>query len=291
MRRLGKTSIKFLRKNINNINMKIYPIDGNINMNIKELEPKKIFHKQLDYNLNKFQSYLFVDDYSVWRKETGKIKKQYWSNDCFLENAEIPRLSEVFYFLFYIFERVPTPEEFFYGYLDVYCNIIDQHTFEFLPEFEPKYGERRKPLPPKETLYLNTLKCRITNSYPSFLREVGCLLMLLELNTSDELQFYYDFNDDINNDSDICCIKNNIKISISLFNNTGISIKKRLEKEKNNSKKHNTFKIIVLANFINKNNFKRNLQRYGSIELYNLESIKKIISIAKNSNNGYYVIG
>ena len=178
IRRLGNTSIKFLRKNINNINMKIYSKDGNINMIIKELGINKTFHKQLDYDISKFQSYLFLDDYSIWHNKTNKNKSKFWSYDCFLENAEIPRFSEIFYFLFYVFERVPTPKEFFYGYLDIYCNIIDKHTFEFLPEFEPICGERGKPLPPKETLYLNTLKCRNTNSNTSIFREVGCRFVL-----------------------------------------------------------------------------------------------------------------
>ena len=113
--------------------------------------------------------------------------------------------------------------------------------------------------------------------------------MLIEYNNKD-MEFFYSLKRDISWDTDISCIKNNNEISIALFNNTGISMKKRLEKEESAFNKNNGFKIILLANFFSNDKKHKNIQNYGSIELYNANCINQLVSIVENNESGYYVV-
>ena len=278
--------INLFRTSVNKFNISILNNYGFLTMKFENSNGIKI-QKEISYDFNKLTQDLIKDEYGPWKNMTDKFKDKYFSHDSFLENAEIPKFSEVFYFMFFILERIPSPEEFYLAYLELYCKVHqDNSTFHFLPQFEPKTGERGKKLPPKENLYLNSLKCRITRAYPSFIREVGCLFNLFEQNNIGA-NFKYNLNSDIHKDSDIVCVYEGNEISISLYNNTSSSLKKRLEKEQNAALHNCDFKIALLANL----SMNKNTKNYGSIALYDLNAIYNIFEIIKNNRKGYFIIG
>ena len=286
---LSQKLINYFRCCGENLNITYHIEKGKLFFKIKNIKTNQTYIKKINYTEQELTTYLFKDDYKRWKNMTDKLKESYFSHDSFLENAEIPPFSRVFYYLFYSFERIPSPEEFFDGYVSCYCQKHkDGETFHFRPEFKPKRGERGKALPPEETLYLNSLKCRITRAYPSFIREVACCLMLSEYSDND-IDIGYNLNKDIFSDTDLIAINKTLSstVSISLYNNSSMSVKKRIEKEQNNCSKQ-SFKIAVLANLFGT---EKNVKSYGSIELYDYQTIKTIINIINSYDKGYFVVG
>lgn len=290
--KLDKRSIAFVRKCFYYMDICIQNENGKPVILLKNPAIDAMSKRELHMDFHSFTEKLKTEDrYGNWQRETGRIKRKYWSRECFLEKAEIPTFSRLFYFLIFAFKRVPEPEEFFQAYLDCFCTT-DGTTFSFLPQFEPTCGERGTALPKKETLYCNTLKCRITNCYPSFLREVGLLFDLLR-KENGSYRVSYILNYDIHKDSDLVIIDgSNNYVSVSLYNNTSDSLVKRLEKNLHNQNKKGWYrlKVSMLYNFRPDQNHPKNSTRYGSIDLYDQNVTAKLLQLIQGNQIGIQIL-
>ncbi len=257
-----------------NFNISIYRQDGKLiirgTKNFKE------------FNLNDEKFLECAQKYQEWENNTKQFRiSGLWNPHSFLENADIPPFSKTFYSLCFHLGTIPDPEQFFKSYFEWNCEDHGDGTFDF--KWAITRGEHGKPLPPKDTLYINALKHRITRCYPSLFREVHALY---KLSKDPQIDFEYQWEQDVYNDSDLLAFYKNRTSSISLYNKSSSSSQKRDEKEARHDSGAFDQKIKILADFKGHTN----TERIGSLDVYGDKVLKDAINLILEGDNGCYVL-
>lgn len=235
-----------------------------------------------EFNLNEEMFLKCAQKYAVWENNTKQFRiSGLWNPRSFLENADIPPFSKTFYSLCFHLGTIPDPEQFFNSYFQWNCEDHGDGTFDF--KWPITRGEHGKALPPKDTLYVNALKHRITRCYPSLFREVHALY---ELSKDPKINFEYQWEQDVYNDTDLLAFYKGRITSISLYNKSLSSSQKRNEKESRHDSGVFNQKIKILADFKGHTNTKR----IGSLDVYGDKILKDTIDLIIKEEDGCYVL-
>lgn len=138
--------------------------------------------KALNLDINKIHEQLESIGYTC--PYTSVDKWDYY--DEALENYGIPFMNFVYYYELYKLQRIPTFEEFYKGYLNIYCDPIGNGKYKIKPFFD---GDSNFSFTEKQ------LMGRVFRSYNSFHREVE---LLYQLAAYDGVHIKYCFQDDMN---------------------------------------------------------------------------------------------
>lgn len=114
---------------------------------------------------------------------TRETKDEYYSEK--IENHKLPYMNFIYYYELFKLGRIPTFEEFYKGYLTIYCNKLSDGTYTVkncFDESDFSFTEKH-------------LIGRVFRSYNSFHREVE---FLYQLANYDDIKIQYSLQDDLN---------------------------------------------------------------------------------------------
>lgn len=247
-----------------------------------------------------------IDFYSFKNKasEYKSIKDKngnpvYFKPNGYFESVHMPPFSKMFSLLTIMLSRIPTPMEFYKFYGLAVFQPVGETEYGKLIYFKP-WADARKPerrnviLPPRDNIYDKSLMIRIMKGYCSFVREVFGHLDLVEeaKKRNIPIVFFRSTKKDITEDADIVAKYKGNLYYISFYDNTVRGMAKRRSKEDAREfgfRKESAYSHIdVPTNFSFANNGEK-LNTYTTkkgIELYNYETINKIINQILTEQNG-----
>lgn len=227
---------------------------------------KDITNKSYLININKLKNNLKAIKFENYFENIGK---DVLNED--LENSYIAPISFIYFKEFAQKTRIPSPEDILNVYLNIFCVDNKDGTYKFKEKF----------IVSKQIIFtkneLATYICRRYNNLNRKLFFIATFCKLILQN--DDLEIYYEYNNEIYNKIDISIIYKNCLFLITLNENTH-----NIENNKNliNNLEEKYEKVFIISAYTKDNN---NFDKIDNMIYYNENYINEIFENIKELYN------
>jgi len=203
-------------------------IDKNLQMCELQQIPVQLTLKDIHTQLEKIQ-------FDVFYQCTGGSSSKNWK----LENAKLIPFSFLYYYLFIIEQKIPTPQKMLCEYMYHFCKETTPHSHKYMLKdeyIELGYGNNL-------SFSIEALAGRICRAYNSFNREVELAFRLMQEN---ELSVRYSFKEDYFNGIDLGVVHNNSIYGLACYQNNPRTEAFKVLKETTRRNNYDSSKMIPM---------------------------------------------